>query len=132
MSKRRTHIAVGFGAGALAGWLAAHAQGRQASLSEILTWGGVGSLGSLLPDALEPATYPWHRDVAHSVVTLGAAAYLATQAPRLVAPAAVPLVLAGLSGLGSHILADSTNPSGVPLLRGPGHTQYSRPTSPDA
>ena len=77
MPNCRTHTQVGAIAGVtLAGY---HARDETpADLMMELLGGAIGGyVGGRLPDLIEPATFPGHRDVVHSCVALGAAASLA-------------------------------------------------------
>jgi hypothetical protein len=71
MPKRKTHIIVGGGSGAITAALAAREQQPLDLIAETL--GGVlgGIVGSLAPDVIEPAVHPQHRSFAHSYVAAG-------------------------------------------------------------
>lgn len=76
MPNCRTHTLVGAAAGA--GLAAYHARNEASEHRLLEIAGGVlgGVWGGRLPDILEPATSPCHRDLAHSCLTLFAAGAL--------------------------------------------------------
>ena len=75
MPNRAFHRAVGTGAGAVA------AGYRYGSLPAFIAGSIGGNVGSAIPDWLEPATAPNHRDIIHSWTTASA---VATTAPTIV------------------------------------------------
>ncbi len=134
MSNRREHDAAGAIAGGASVLASAMAAGRSPSFGELL--GGVlsGVVTSRLPDALEPATHPGHRRLAHSTVALGATSWaaprlhrthvaLATAAERetdpvrrFLAQMAGGATVGAAGGYASHLMLDATTPKGLPLL----------------
>jgi len=99
-------------AGAIAGAVVASLHpgfGNFETGQRILLGAGIGALGGILPDLLEPATSPFHRGAAHSVVAFGIATRgsLATRRP-------IPAVL--LAGFSSHLLLDAKTPAGLPWV----------------
>jgi inner membrane protein len=79
---------------------------------------GVGSLAGTLPDVLEPAYHPGHRDFCHS---WAAGALLVAGAKKLNDNPAVPLPVKTLANSGTaaylmHLYADSKTPAGIPLV----------------
>ena len=76
MPKCRTHTLAGAAAGA--GLAAYHARHEVSDHQLVEIAGGVlgGAWGGRLPDLLEPATSPCHRDLAHSCLSLVAAGAL--------------------------------------------------------
>jgi membrane-bound metal-dependent hydrolase YbcI (DUF457 family) len=137
MSNREDHDFAGAIAGGLSTLIAAKLQGRNPTGAELL--GGVlgGMTGSSIPDYLEPATSPHHRQFAHSaffttalVATAGQGA-VTMQANMIVRAAQIeqtdPVgafllrMMAGfapatVAGYASHIALDATTPMGIPLL----------------
>ena len=114
-----THLA----AGALAGY----ALFSGSSPKTMLLTCGVSAIGSLLPDIdigsskiagiCRPAAFGiqlifGHRGVFHSLLLWGGLA--ATW--YILAPNHLPWILAAGCGIGSHLLLDTLNPTGVPLL----------------
>jgi membrane-bound metal-dependent hydrolase YbcI (DUF457 family) len=74
MPNKATHVAVG----TLAGGCTAAYRAREQETAKVLEIiGGCigGYIGSCLPDAIEPASWPGHRQFAHSVPTGGGVAY---------------------------------------------------------
>ena len=134
---RSAHDLAGGVAGLLSTLIATVQAQRPLDLAELLgCWAG-GVLGARLPDTLEPATNPHHRQAAHAVVvTAGAWAILVPKLRDLegrcrvyaaqmdsVAPlwALGARLLAGilrglLPGYVSHMALDATTPMGLPLL----------------
>jgi len=75
MPNRQTHVVVGTLTG---GGLAAYRAREQEPLAAFLeTVGGVigGHIGGRLPDIIEPALWPGHRQFAHSVTAVSGIAY---------------------------------------------------------
>ncbi len=75
MSKKETHAAVGALAG---GGFAAYRAREQEELNAFLeVVGGFvgGHIGGRLPDVIEPASWPGHRELAHSALAGGAVVY---------------------------------------------------------
>ncbi|MCE9580089.1 MAG: metal-dependent hydrolase [Deltaproteobacteria bacterium] len=82
MSNRRTHRTVGAAVGAASALVMLEKNATPLeSVAEIFGGGLGGILGSALPDIVEPATSPNHRDIFHSAA---AAAGLVRQARRRV------------------------------------------------
>ena len=79
---------------------------------------GVGSLAGALPDVLEPAYHPRHRDIWHSWTT---GAMLVAGAKKLNDHPAIPelgklLTNTAVTGYVMHLCADSQTPVGIPWL----------------
>lgn len=87
-------------------------------VAEFLGSGAVGALAAMIPDVLEPATNPNHREFFHSYVLL--ITTLTTELHILDKVQANYLLkllsLAAAGGYSSHLLADSCTPEGLPLL----------------
>jgi hypothetical protein len=66
MPNRRTHKLVGAASGAVYAGYRAKDQSGPNWWSEVAGGAIGGFFGGLLPDAVEPATSSWHRDLAHS------------------------------------------------------------------
>jgi inner membrane protein len=92
---------------------------RQARLDELLICIGVGVATAAVPDLLEPALHPHHRQIAHSFTTGGVLAKLATekcftncewdQLQKIVLAAAI-------AGYLSHLVADACTPRCLPII----------------
>lgn len=78
-----------------------------------------GGLAAGVPDILEPATSPNHRDLFHSAATLVACLKGAGHAQESELEIVYQdLVTCSLLGVASHIVADSQTPKGIKLLAG--------------
>ena len=82
---------------------------------------GVCTSASILPDLIEPATNPRHRGIFHSELLLITELVIFVKSlidKKDISEIEVMeiLKLAGLVGYGSHLLADSTTPAGLPLV----------------
>jgi len=77
MPNCRTHTDVGVVAGVALTTYHARDETPADLITELLGGAIGGYAGGRLPDLLEPATFPGHRDVAHSCVALGAVMGLA-------------------------------------------------------
>ena len=71
MPRRTTHALVGIGAGVLTAAARAKELREDCRIAELVGGALGGWLGGVLPDVIEPATTPNHRNVAHSVATGG-------------------------------------------------------------
>jgi hypothetical protein len=74
MPKRRAHAWAGATAGGGAPFLRSRGEAGAHQVLETLAGCGGGWLGGLLPDVLEPALSPCHRDSAHSYTALAGVA----------------------------------------------------------
>ncbi|GAF76943.1 unnamed protein product [marine sediment metagenome] len=75
MPNKQTHVTIGTLAG---GGLAAYRAREQEPLNMLLEaiGGGIGGyIGGRLPDVIEPASWPGHRQLAHSVIAGGAVGF---------------------------------------------------------
>jgi membrane-bound metal-dependent hydrolase YbcI (DUF457 family) len=84
---------------------------------ELLTCAGIGGMVALIPDVLEPATTPNHRQIFHSVACAASVAYICTgkhterwqRAERVFAVAIA-------AGYLSHLGADAMTPRSISLI----------------
>ncbi|MEK7449842.1 MAG: metal-dependent hydrolase [Planctomycetota bacterium] len=91
---------------------------------EPVTFGGVvksvavGGTAGILPDLIEPATNPNHRQFFHSLVFLGLTIYgnKLVRQDKNITPELKELFSLASAGMGSHLLADSLTPKGLPLI----------------
>lgn len=87
-------------------------------IAEFLGSGAVGALAAMIPDVLEPATNPNHREFFHSYTLL--ITTLATELNILDKVQANYLLkllsLAAAGGYSSHLLVDSCTPKGLPVF----------------
>lgn len=140
MPDRTTHHVLGVVAGTAAAAFHARTELSDHHLLEVLGGAIGGLVGGQLPDWIEPATSPRHREAAHSVVLLcvlvatrlasaqstcrehaRAADASALQGPGARFQAGVWRALAGFlvgvqAGYVSHLVADGVTPAGLPLL----------------
>jgi inner membrane protein len=126
MPNRSAHVLIGVGVGIVAsgalGWMDRRSNGELVKLPALLgrvsLGAAIGGLAAMLPDILEPATHPGHRQFFHSIVLLGAiilGSYALGQ--RFDMSALLKgFMLAAVVGYGSHLIADGLTPSGLPLL----------------
>jgi hypothetical protein len=93
---------------------------RRVDLGELLLCAGAGLLSGGVPDVLEPALHPHHRQLAHSVTVGGLLAKFGVercsfkngewdQFHKILAAALI-------AGYISHLVADGCTPRGLPLL----------------
>lgn len=71
MPRRSTHAIAGIGAGVVTAAIRAKDLPEDCKLAELVGGAVGGWLGGVLPDVIEPATTPNHRNVAHSVAAGG-------------------------------------------------------------
>jgi membrane-bound metal-dependent hydrolase YbcI (DUF457 family) len=84
---------------------------------EVLLSGLAGAAASLLPDMLEPATSPAHRQVCHSAMAGLLVFHLASgKHCHSLEPVVRRLLLAGAAGYISHLTLDAGTPAGIRLL----------------
>ncbi len=119
MSSGRAHQIAAFAAGCA---IAAHAQsqGRQPVLGVLLS-GGWSALATKLPDLLEPAEHPHHRQFFHSAAFGLLVGRLSYEIYRWVPTndrerVWRELILLGDGAYLLHLLLDSITPRGIPLL----------------
>ena len=118
MPNARTHFLVGAGAGAIAYCLIRKAQNQPIEFPGLLGMGLVGGVAGLLPDIIEPATSPNHREIAHSFTALVA---ISSGINRLkenqnLESTQKELLLALAFGYGSHLLLDAGTPASLPVI----------------
>jgi|SRR5579863_293195 len=116
MANAKEHAMIGAGVGALGWFLYCKVVDRPIKFGELVAAGGVGMVGRLLPDLLEPALHPNHRQFFHS---LAASALLVKANHHLWQSRLVPAEARGavhLLSLGylSHLAADGQTPKGLP------------------
>jgi hypothetical protein len=79
---------------------------------------GAGYVGGIMPDVLEPADHPGHRDICHSAV---AGTLVLVGAKKLndnpnVSAQVKTLVNTAAAGYLVHLWADGQTPAGIPLI----------------
>ncbi len=118
MANAKEHAITGAGAGALGWFLYCKVVDRPVKLGELLVAGGVGMVGGLVPDLLEPAFHPNHRQFFHSLAAsalLVKANHHISQNEQIPAEARGAVHLLSLGYL-SHLAADGQTPKGLPLV----------------
>ena len=118
VANAKQHAAIGACVGAVGWFLYCKFAARPVMLGELLLAAGVGMVGGLVPDLLEPAVHPNHRRFFHSVTAGALLAHVNhkvsqnTEMPSE-ARAAIHLMFLGFL---SHLTADSQTPKGLPLM----------------
>lgn len=118
MSNGTTHTFIGGLSGLV---VSLYSQGDDDSLAKPVAGTALGAVFGKLPDILEPATNPHHRQFCHSVLVLSAIGYGikkvydwkpedSTEKFFRVA------LLSASAGYISHLLLDSSTPMGLPLV----------------
>ena len=117
MASGKQHILIGSEVG-VAAWLVyckiAH---RPVNLFETALAAGIGALGGLVPDLLEPALHPNHRAFFHSYAAGGLLAVANHHLSRNqdIDPAVRAAVHLGSLGFAIHLWADAGTPKGLPF-----------------
>tara|TARA_R110002072_G_scaffold5527_1_gene35278 strand:+ start:2677 stop:3048 length:372 start_codon:yes stop_codon:yes gene_type:complete len=120
VSNANVHIAAGAIAG-IGSYILGEAESDQHSSGEMISAGVIGALFGEVPDLIEPATNPHHRQFFHSAFVFGGLLYGAkslyewkpsNESQRILRA----LGLAALAGYASHLLLDSRTPMSLPIL----------------
>lgn len=118
MPNAKTHILVGAGVGLTAALLdkKKHPASHNIAVAPV-----VGAFMGKLPDILEPALHPNHRQFFHGVTVLTALSAGLLKAYRWSPEEPFERILRGLMLIGggaylSHLLLDMTTPKGLPLV----------------
>jgi membrane-bound metal-dependent hydrolase YbcI (DUF457 family) len=119
MANAKTHMVVG-GIAGIAMLLADRNSSPESKQSPIAA-AAVSTLFAKLPDILEPATSPHHRQFFHSIGVLGAVGYGMKKAydwePADDLESMLRfLALSACAGYVSHLLLDGTTPRSLPML----------------
>jgi membrane-bound metal-dependent hydrolase YbcI (DUF457 family) len=78
---------------------------------------GLGAIGGVLPDILEPASHPHHRKLFHSITTASAIGYGLYKAHNSTLDSDMKQTInCAAAGYFSHLLLDLDTPKGLPLL----------------
>jgi membrane-bound metal-dependent hydrolase YbcI (DUF457 family) len=118
MASGKQHALIGAGV-AMAGWFVyCKLVERPLELGDVLLVAGVGAIGGLVPDLLEPANHPNHRQFFHSYA---AGVFLVHANRHLSRNPQVPAEVRGtvhLASVGflSHLLADAQTPKSLPWI----------------
>jgi inner membrane protein len=120
MANMKEHAWIGAGAGVLTYITMCRYYERPLDLGEMLGCALMSTAAAMVPDILEPALNPHHRNFAHSVVTGSALARFATDRCRVDnrdwEEFQKILWASATAGYLSHLVADACTPRGLPLL----------------
>jgi membrane-bound metal-dependent hydrolase YbcI (DUF457 family) len=118
MPNAKQHALVGLGVGIVGYALYCHFSDHELNLGEAVLATGACFLGSICPDALEPALHSWHRGPCHSVALGGVAGRFALLPLLASQPPAFEALLIGFFALGyiSHLAMDAQTPRCLPLF----------------
>lgn len=118
MASGKQHILIGAGVGVAAWLFYCKVADRPVKVLETALAAGIGAIGGLLPDLLEPALHPNHRQFFHSYVAGG---FLVVANHHVsersdVDPALRAALHLGSLGFASHLWADAGTPKGLPIV----------------
>ncbi len=118
MPNAKTHFLIGAAIGAGLYCLMQKSQDQPIELPGLLGMGLVGGVAGLLPDIIEPATSPNHRELAHSFAALMA---IGTGIHNLNERQDMDAAQKGLwntlaLGYASHLLLDAGTPASLPIM----------------
>jgi inner membrane protein len=116
MANARQHAVIGAGVGAVCWVLYCKLVDRRIQVGEVVLAAGVGMIGGLLPDLLEPAIHPNHRRFFHSYAATALLAHANHHVSRNTQIPAETRAAIHLISLGffSHLAADAHTPKGLP------------------
>jgi len=118
MAGRNAHAMIGAGVGVGVLVIYKLVKDQKPSFGEFIAAAIGGAAFGLLPDLLEPATDPNHRQFFHSYAAAGLISWAnlkVWQNPILLEKDKLHFTLAS-AGYLSHLLADSGTPKGVPII----------------
>lgn len=117
MPGSNTHFSLGAVASALCYTVECERKNQNYNLGEVLTAAVGGGISGVMPDKIEPATNPHHREFFHSALFAAGLGKGATEIDRLDLTEKQKAMAKSLSaGYLSHLAADSTTPKGLPLV----------------
>ena len=120
MANAREHSAYGGLAGGVTYLVMCRYYNRQPELGELLLSAGAGLLAAGVPDFIEPAINPHHRQFAHSFTAGSLILRFANDQCVVENGGLTPyqkiLMAAGIAGYLSHLLADACTPTCLPLI----------------
>lgn len=105
MPNRDTHLKAGIISGSILG--AISSKSNESFWPDVLLSAIGGAIGGLMPDFIEPAYGPYHRQILHSKIILIGNFYGINKTENAV-------VKGILSGYASHLLLDTQTPMGLP------------------
>ena len=122
MPNAKTHLIVGAATGALVN-VDLQLKRMDADINARFDWGELAvcafaaSAAALLPDLLEPATTPNHRQFCHSVAMAAIVTYAITgRHTKNISPGDLALLTVIGMGYLSHLAADATTPSCISII----------------
>jgi len=77
---------------------------------------GLGAIGGIAPDVLEPAIHSYHRKTMHSVATATTITSVVLKKKKKLTRVQKALVNAAGTGYVSHLVLDSKTPRGIPWI----------------
>lgn len=115
---RGTHSIIGIGTASVGCFVWHRVSGEEMDIWDFLLTLLGGYVGSILPDRLEPAVSPNHRDFAHSVTGGSSLVYLAIKVvtDTDVNPRIKWLCRGFMFGYASHLVSDATTPKGLSFI----------------
>jgi inner membrane protein len=118
MANAKEHAVIGAGVGAVGWLLYCKLVDRPIEVGEVLLAAGVGMIGGLLPDLLEPAIHPNHRQFFHSYAVTALLAHANHHVSRNTQLPTETRTVIHLISLGfySHLAADAHTPKGLPWV----------------
>ena len=118
MASAKQHALIGGGLAAACWILNCKFVNRPVNLGEVLVAGGVGAVGGLLPDFLEPAIRPNHRRFFHSYVAGAFLVHANRELSKKVEIRSDTRRAVHLASLGflSHLVADAQTQKGLPWI----------------
>ncbi|HXN25208.1 MAG TPA: metal-dependent hydrolase [Candidatus Dormibacteraeota bacterium] len=118
MANAKQHALIGAGIGAVGWLLYCKLVDCPVEVGEVLLAVGVGMVGGLLPDLLDPAIHPNHRRFFHSYAATALLAHAnrhVSQNAQMPAETRAAIHLISL-GFFSHLAADAHTPKGLPWV----------------
>ena len=118
MPNTKTHFLVGAAIGAVAYCIIKKSQDQPIELPGLFGMGLVGGVAGLLPDIIEPATSPNHRELAHSFAALIAVGAGINNLNERQDMDSAQKGLWNILALGyiSHLFLEAGTPAGLPII----------------
>jgi len=116
MPNRNTHAIIGAISSGLTYAVECNRKNQNPKPEEMLQAAAGGAITGIVPDVLEPATNPNHREFFHSILFGAGVGKGAQKAEKLNLTEKQKIMLKSLSaGYLSHLAADATTPKGLPV-----------------
>lgn len=117
MPGSKTHFGLGAATSALCYAVECERKNQYYDLGEVLAAAVGGGVSGVMPDKIEPATNPHHREFFHSVLFAAGLGKSTTEIDRLDLTEKQKAMAKSLSaGYLSHLAADATTPKRLPLV----------------